>query len=177
MSRVRLEINLLPPVTKDQRRTRIYLQRIGSLLRVSIRMTIIVAVVLGVNAATYRYAKVILERNEPQALQTAESTKRLVAQSNASIRLADAWLGEYQPWTPLLRGFLGAVPGNISLTSLRLDEVVGGLVIRGGVTSRADVVNFKRQIEELEWVEEVQAPLSNFETGSEAVFSFTAIRK
>lgn len=171
------EINLLPPQARQERLTRVYLNRGGRLLRLVGGMVLLILVVQVAGGAGYLYAQRQLRADDAAGTKVASETRRLIASTNGTLQLANTWFTHHEPWTPLFRGMLAAVPGNIDLTSIRLNEDTGELGINGKVSSRTDVVNFQRQLEELEWVADVDAPLSNFETGAEAAFSFSIRRQ
>ncbi|MAF80868.1 hypothetical protein CL628_02535 [bacterium] len=171
------QINLLPPPVREERTARVYLNRVGRLLRVAAGMLLLLLLAQAAGGGAYLYAQRSLRADDAGGMEIASETRQLIASKNGTLGLADRWLQYYQPWTPLFRGMLAAVPSNIALTSIQLDEKTGALNIQGSVSTRVDVVNFRRQLEELEWVESVDAPLSNFETGDEASFSFAVKRQ
>ncbi len=171
------QINLLPPPVREERTARVYLNRVGRLLRVAAGMVLLMLLVQAAGGGAYLYAQRSLRADAPAGMEIASETRRFIASTNGTLRLADRWLQYYQPWTPLFGGILAAVPSNIALTSIKLDEQTGALNIKGNVSTRVDVVNFQRQLEKLEWVESVDAPLSNFEIGKEATFSFAVERQ
>jgi len=171
------QINLLPPAASELRTARVYMRRGGHLMRTTaIVLLLIVLSQLGGSGA-YFYTTSKMKAEDAAQTEVASEARQLVAAANATISMADAWFEYYQPWTPLFRGLLGAIPSNISLRTVELNEELGTLNIKGRVSTRVDVVNFQRQLEELDWVAGVEAPLSNFETGEDASFTFAVTRK
>lgn len=170
------EINLLPPAEQYTRKVRVYGRRAGVLIRVGILMTVALLLVQGVVIGGYYWATERLEVDGTPVLTAMQDTQQRVHVTNETIRMLAAWFGQYQPWSPLLRDVLGAIPSQIEFSSLSLNEEQQTLLMTGQVTNRVEVVNFQRQLEELPWVTDIVAPLSNFETGAEATFSFTVKR-
>ena len=100
-----------------------------------------------------------------------------VTKVNAQMGAVALWQQRHEPWTPLVPDILTAVPTGIVFTSLGVEAERPVMDIQGTFTKRETLVTFQRRLEDLSWVERVESPLSNFETGSAAQFTLLVFRK
>ena len=171
------EINLLPPARHRRRVVYSYISHIGHVLRVLLLLTLMVLMVLVttwlVNWSISRsYTAALAEGNGPE-----QGAVELVRAVNRTALKAAAWRIQHAAATEQLPDVMAALPADLHLTSLSYAEVDGTVTIKGVFTSRESLLAYQRALEELSWVERLEAPLKNFATGANSSFTFTLFRK
>lgn len=171
------EINLLPVPQQQQRRTQLYLYRLGQLLRradlaLIVLAGIVVAIYLGMESVSGSLAT----RATVPLSENTESAAR-IAEVNTLLATVDEYRQASDPWTTFVARVLAVMPADMQLTGLRVDAAAQQLTLAGRFTSRDSVVEYQRRLSTVDGVENVEAPLSNFATGGINNFSFTLTRK
>lgn len=171
------EINLLPPHVTQVRTARIYLSRLGRLTRFAIFLAIVLFAVIGMAyLVVWRTHQLIASEADHESERQVKVITQ-VQKVNAQLAAIAAWRTENVAWTPLVPEVLQVMPAGIELTSIGVTSAKQLLEVRGTFTRREILVAWQRRLEELAWVEKVESPLSNFQTGSNAQFSLLVFRK
>ncbi|MEX1997966.1 MAG: hypothetical protein WEA04_04840 [Candidatus Andersenbacteria bacterium] len=171
------EINLLPPAFQKLRRRRIYLVRIGELMRRIDFVIILIGIVFVALYGALFSLQANLERKLAAAGTTEQSTEERVRSVNELLTAVHSRTVPVLPWMPGVGQIIQLLPPSIVLTELRLDEVKNVLTIQGIFSDRQAIVKFEQEVAALPWVEKVEAPLRNFATGEKTEFTFTVTRK
>lgn len=170
------EINLLPPQIIQVRVGRIYLRQAGRLVRFVIFLAGLLLLLLGgVYIVIWRMQILVAaDRAADHDGQAAIATG--AGKVNAQLGALQNWRAANAEWTPLAPQVLLAMPDGVQLTSVSVDREKSLLEVKGIFSRREVLVTFQRRLEELAWVEKVESPLSNFETGRATQFSLLVYR-
>jgi hypothetical protein len=170
------EINLLPPSLQRVRLRRLYLKRSGKIFR---RLDIALGLILTMFIAVY-FLLQSTHANLTEQLTVSDTATTIpndIRATNELLTLINDRIKNTEALTPLIYDCLTTMPAGVVLSVVRVDEATGALILEGTFTSREDISIFQRRLEELPWVEAVDAPLKNFATGSQTSFSLTLTRK
>ncbi|MEX1112141.1 MAG: hypothetical protein WEC84_01650 [Candidatus Andersenbacteria bacterium] len=181
------EINLLPPGAKTGRVKRIYQRRGMRVYAVVVSGLLLVVAAYGSLWWVFERMSVVLE--QPQAVQNGAETIDQVSQENTFLRAVQQENASGEIWLPLVAEALGKAPTGIKVTSIELKRIVlptvdaegrqmvqRALALGGSADSRTAVVDYERALQNLEWVETVEAPLRNLANGEAISFSFTLFK-
>lgn len=171
------EINLLPPNVIQVRTGQIYLRQAGRLVRFMIFLSGLLLLLLGGVYIVIWQMQILVsaERAGDHGRQAAITTG--ASRVNVQLAALQGWRAANAEWTPLVPQVLGAMPEGVQLTSLSHDQEKSLLEVKGTFSRREVLVKFQRRLEELAWVEKVESPLSNFQTGRAAQFSLLVNRR
>lgn len=97
-------------------------------------------------------------------------TNRFVQSVHQHFKLHPAWI-------PLADDAISLAPSGIFFNTLQIDEDKQNIILSGVSSSRDATLLFEQKLKELSWVEEVEAPLQNFASGTSVNFTFTLKRK
>lgn len=171
------EINLLPPSTQLLRRRRLYLLRTGQIFRRIEIVVVLLAVVLGISWFFLRsHGASVAEKIDQTSLDEQKVIKD-VQTTTELVTTVHRHLETYPAWMPLVKSALEIMPADVKVTTLTIHDQNRTLAIQGIFTEREAVSRFQDDVRGLPWVEKVEAPLSNFATGTETGFSLTITRK
>lgn len=171
------EINLLPPTIIAARSLRIYLGRLGSLMRFIVFLAVVVLAATGLTYLVVWRTQHLVDSNIEAKNEHQEAIVAQVQKVNAQLAALEAWQKEHTVWTPYLPEILRSLPDGIGLSYIGVDSKKQSLELRGSFKRREDLVALQRRLEKLSWVERVESPLSNFQTGSDARFILLVWRK
>lgn len=170
------EINLLPHAQQTLRQRRLYLYRLGQLLR---RADIALVVLAGLMLTAYIGMESVQSSLRTTKIEKTQEDADLIAEV-AEINAMLAYVQEYRlaarPWTPVVTQAMTSMPEGMQLTSVEANDAAGQLTLKGQFTDREAVVEFQRRLAQLPEITHVEAPLSNFATGGASNFSFTLTR-
>jgi hypothetical protein len=170
------EINLLAPSIIKLRSWRIYWERLGHLLRFIIFLSgVLLLVIAGAYLVVWWTEQSLTNTTELGSAQSAAAVAE-VRRVNAQLAAVQAWQATNNPWTARLPAIFAVMPAGIELSYVGVKGDTQALELRGIFARRDALVSFQRQLEALPWVEAVEAPLSNFETGSDAEFQLRIVR-
>lgn len=171
------EINLLPLPLQLRRRRRIYLARLGRLLRHVMGVLLTGLLVVGgaylVAERVKRVTVDAVQHDDSQQQALLEEMRRV----NAQLGAVRQWREDHEPWLPQVEAALQELPAEVRLRAVAVTAAEDALELRGVFTSREALTLFQRRLEALPWVASVRAPLSNFATGEDNEFSLTLVRK
>lgn len=174
---MKAEINLLSPQAKRSRLRRLYLKSSGQILRAVIAGLVITIAAFGVIFGAIK----MMNENTTQLNGSDEVVNQDIiketVQLNNFLQAMQDWSSDSELWVARVGEVLKNMPAAMQLSEIKLVEETGVLQIRGTFTSREALISFQRVLEGLAWVKSVEAPLSNFATGSSATFRFNISAK
>lgn len=169
------DINLLPSSLIAERARRLALARVGHIIGRIYIILVFVLVVEGllyaafVSINTFVFSPVFPHASDSDTLQ---DTVRMV---NARAVAIQNWSMRHHGWTRDLPQVFGAMPPEILIRSLSVDDDERRLIVRGFTSSRNAVLGFQDALELLSWVDHVEAPLQNLAVGK-GEFTLTLFR-
>lgn len=170
---IKEDINLLPAYVKQLRIRLMYLSRLGRLLR---WVMVLLLLFSGALAATWFGVRDV-QRNVDQQLQSGDADRITPEQEvrgiNQLLGSIHAHIRAHPPLSPRMAEVVRLMPVEAGLTAMSFDAATPSLLIDGISSRRSDIIEFQQALEALPWVEAVEAPLSNFATGTRGLFSFT----
>lgn len=174
---LKTEINLLPPLVKQERFNGLVRQRLSRLYWWVVLLVVVVVFLLGGSYAVLYQANRRLQASVTTAVGTlaeTESTRQL----NQLIRAIQSRVVTNAPWSPLVAAVLELIPpAEVRLTYLEVATGTQLLQIQGAATNRAVVAALEQQLKEVVGIEKVEAPLTNLVLGQGGAFSFMLHRK
>lgn len=174
---MKTEINLLPQPLQLRRRRRIYLIRLGHMQRHVIGVLLTgLAVVVGaylVADRTKRLTVDAVQHNDSEYTAFVHELTKI----NTQLVAVRQWRDEHEPWIVQVETALQALPPDVRVREIQVEEHEASLELRGVFTSREALTLFQRRLEGLPWVTDVKAPLSNFATSERTQFSLTLLRQ
>ncbi len=173
---IKAEINLLPPVVKRERFSRLVWHQLARLYWWVVLIVMAMTVALGASWAVLHQMNQRLQAAAAQPSEQAEGTTA-VRGLNQLIRAMQSRVTSEAPWGPAVAAVLTVVPPELKLTDLTVAADKQQLVIEGTSANRAAVATLEERLKALDWVEKVEAPLTNLVLGREGAFSFTLQRK
>jgi hypothetical protein len=169
------EINLLPPKALKKRRQYLLLKRTGSLLRRVIILEIVLVFLVSIGiVANMKLEEIVMQKQEDlnmSQLEVKEKAKKI----NVFLNEIESWRNRYETWSPVIHGMLEVMPTGVKIDSVQASWD-GQVIFQGGFEDPSQIVTFRRELENLEGVKEVEAPLSNYSTGSDLKFKLVVIR-
>ena len=171
------EINLLAPRIIRLRTYRIYLDRVGHLIRFLLFLGGLLLAVLGGSYVVIRWTAASLTAQEGAGEDHTKATVAEAQRINAQLAGIKLWRDQHRPWTPHLPDVFEVMPVGVILTDVSVDADTQELTLRGTFPRREALVAFQRQLEALSWVATVKSPLSNFETGNDGQFTLHIARR
>jgi len=171
------EINLLAPALVAIRTQRIYLERLGHLLRFTIFAGVLVLAALAGSYVVVWRTRDSLSANRRSTADYHQSAVADVQRANAQLGAIADWVKANPPWTPLVADIFTTMPAEVTVRELSVKTEANALEIRGTAGKREALLAWQKQLEKLPWVELVKAPLSNFETAADSEFSLEVVRK
>lgn len=171
------EINLLPPPALHTRHVRMYTDRIGKLQRLVLLMLLLMLASLAIIYAVYAVINIRLEQQLEAARANDTITIERINDTNRRLHAAQNWIRNAHTTSSLVPDILAAAPAGVVLNEISYDSELNVFTIRGTLNARSAVLAYQRVLEEVAWVERVEAPLSNFTTGADAEFTFTLYSK
>lgn len=165
------EINLLPPEVRQAQVRQLYLFQLRRWLATTSGWLVLpLLVIVGAAGVAWQQGAIVRMYGETQVYMRPQ-VEQQIKEANRVIGAVDEWAGKNNPITPKLPYIFEAVPEGVVLTTLRLGDKGKSLTIFGRFPSREAFLAFQRQLEAIEWIEKVEAPLSNFASGGDNTFS------
>lgn len=168
------EINLLPPVIQDARMGKLYDARVASVYVAFVVAILLVGIGYAGSWGVLKLTLVEITRSLSSGV-AADSDKETRA-LNARIQFIHERLSGNPAFMPDVADALAVVPSDITITSIEIDHEDQTVYISGRATTRSAIVLFEERLQELSWVESVNAPLQNFASGPNVSFEFTITR-
>ncbi len=168
------EINLLPPRAVVTRRKLVVTRRLAKLMRRVLMGEAVLAVmiIIGLNA-NQTLGKIVAQQfSESSSKQSELQTE--VKQFNALIRDVNKWRSKYSAWSPMIKEILNALPEGVQINSLAAGET-GQITVQGEFENAEQIVSYQRKLEQISGVARVEAPLSNYSTGSNQQFKLIVV--
>ncbi len=170
-------INLLPPKIRHVRSISIYLSSVGRILHLVIMaLTLLLLITLTALWTAKKVGSIIEEKNSELVIGD-QGTRQKIEDINGFLRATEQTIDVTKPHLNFITEILEVVPAGIQLTGIALDETTGKILVSGLFNSRENVVTYQRRLEALPEVSQVNAPLSNFKTGSQSAFTFSIVRQ
>jgi Tfp pilus assembly protein PilN len=167
------DINLLPEAVKWKRLRRLYFQRLGKFLRLIIFVLIVaVGALMALGAVEYTLGAGV-DRELEQRRDDGDETRRQIQEINKFAQAFRAETKQLVPRTEQLEELLKIMPREIKLKALSSNKEEELFVVQGAAAESAALIALERRLEELPWVEKVEAPLQNFATEERGEFLFT----
>lgn len=171
------EINLLSPQVRADRIRSVTTRRMMALA--DALLVCVVLVVCSYGAAWWALLQV--SASVIQQAHTNEKEYQAIEEELQDIHsvftAVHEKVSQHPLWTPLIPDVLTAVPSGILLTKVTLSETPRALSLVGRATQGSAIVQYQRALEELSWVDHVDAPLQNFAVSPEATVTLTVFRK
>lgn len=183
------EINLLPPAAAHERMRAMYNRRVVRLYNtVFVGLLLVLTSYASVYGQSY-YARQQLSISSGVAGADDEVVQQ-IADANLLLRVVGEEVKKKTHWLPFLAEVLGEMPAEMRVESIELDRFAApnptgsdipvikrSLVLKGTSATRTAVVEFERTLEDLTWVESVEAPLQNLANGNNISYQFTIFPK
>lgn len=174
---IHTDINLLPKPLRVARLRRIYWSRVGKLLnRIYVLLVIIIILQIVIWLAFNSIFR-SLQLASDQGGATESNVVGQVAEINRLLVGVDGAAKELAPWTLQVDEMLELVPSGMQVTNVKVAKDTDIIVVSGAATAQEVQVDFKQRVEQLSWVQRVDAPLENFAVGPEAGWSFSIYRQ
>lgn len=171
------EINLLPPAIKDDRLQRIYWSRIGNVIKRIIVIMVVFTGALGAMLGILYREQTILETTLAHETQSDQNIEKDVKDINRLLETINTHVQTQVSFSNRLPEIMRVMPESISMITLRVTSEPPTLVIEGIAASRTMLLDFQKKLEQLSWVDHVEAPLQNLATGSQGAFQVSIFPK
>ncbi len=126
------------------------------------------------------WSKFFLERNlsdwQEQSILVAQNRLHLtdkVGSLNKDIRDLNTVQGDYVIWSRVIAEFAKLVPKGSRIDELIIDTNGSTFLLRGFSTTRSELLEFEKNLEKSDLVEELNAPLSNLLSPRDIEFNFS----
>jgi len=170
------EINLLPAPLRAKRVAKAYLNSVNRLFG---RLWVLLLLVVLAEGAIFLVVRSVdnsFSRNNDQALEAGVDVEEMAIVTNKFLDEFNERLNNSILWTDLLDDVFKIMPDSVILQEVSSDGDKS-LVVVGESARRSDMIDFQKKLESLEWVDNVNAPLSNFTVGSDRSFEFKVFIK
>jgi len=169
------ELNLLPPVRRQQLQQESALVNISRLIR-RIIIAFAVLTLVGVTAAVFF---VVTSGATPQTVALKESLsqyqqlRRDINSQNARLTAITQLTRQRITWSDVIGKLLGSLPPGVTLQQITADSTNSRLLIIGQASSRDVLVTLDQQLRSAAWISHVDAPADNLLERTNPSFTFT----
>lgn len=171
------EINLLPARLVRERVRVVYLARGRQLVRLALGLASLMVVGQMSVLAFYLALARIGDAGQAVRASAGRDVPRAVAETNRLLAAIQTQAQGQIVWSKRLGEVLAVVAQPLTVHELGVEEQSNALVIEGTAPSAAAVETLQQSLEDLPWVQRVEAPLTNYVVKPEATFSLTVIGK
>jgi hypothetical protein len=171
------DINLLPVYAQQLRIRLLYLSRLGSMLRWILLLLVLFSGALGAMWVGVRDVQRGVDRQLSSEGSEEVSVEQRVRDINQLLGSIHAYIRTHPALSLRIVDVVRLLPSDAGITAMRFDATTSSLQVEGISSARSDILEFQQALEGLAWVETVEAPLSNFATGTRGIFSFTILFK
>lgn len=169
------EINLLPPIVKRERFSRLVQQQLSRLYWWVVVVTSVTTVALGISWFVLQQTN---HRLQTAAGETSQRTEGAAVRNlNQLVRAMHSRIAVREPWGRAVTDVLTVVVPELQLLQLEVPAGTQQLLVTGVSANRAAVADLEQRFKGLVWVEKVEAPLANLVLGGDGIFTFTLQRK
>lgn len=171
------EINLLPVALQTKRLHKSYGASLRHLLR---RLIILLLLLVLAEIAVWGVFLAInrsVNKTKDLAVESGLDVLGQVDRTNSFVGQFERRLADFKMWSDTLDSVFGVTPELVTITQITVDEGTESIELNGQSPSQADLIDFQARLEQLSWVIDVEAPLSNFEIGLKSDYTLTVITK
>lgn len=175
-------INLLPTEARQERMQKVYLRRFKAIYTSVCVAIVIIAIGYGAEFGYFMYANNIAQKELSAVDAEAGNTMEETQEINRVFSATKARLVDKRTWLPDIAEALRLAPSGIKITGISVDpdkrdEKKVLLAITGVSNSRSATLQYQQRLQEVSWIQDLEAPLQNFASGPGVEFTFTITRK
>lgn len=170
-------LNLLSPDKKQHLKRMVNFQLIKKLIEISL-------IFLSLLGITFLGGQWTLESHFTQIVGNIVSANNKFAKTNLEIKSINLNLTqsekiqkEYSLWTSLLEELSQAIPDNVTLGQLTLNNQNKTLTISGTASAREDLLLLKDNLEKISWIEKADIPSEQLTQKNNIQFSISPTLK
>lgn len=168
------DINLLPPLEKEERRRQQYSRQLSRVYRRLVVASLFLYVAMGAAwGLAWQKKQSLGELNS--ASEAQENTVREVTEVNQLVQALDQRIHDRVVWSGAVQDIVRVIPAGIKIEALRSGTGGSTLEFSGVSSSRAAVLELESRIKALPQILRVEAPLKNFALGPDGKFSLTVV--
>lgn len=173
-----INLNLLPPSSKQRVRDRAYLIIIKNTVITLIVLMIINSVAV-VGVRYYLDFRVKTLENEIEQLRASQNNTQSLNEAIDSVNQKSSYLknvnNNYVYWSDKLLDMTQLIPNGINLTTVSIDAEAMILSIAGHSATRNELLTYKEHLEKLSYLSSINLPITNLTTQTDIVFQITAM--
>lgn len=167
-------LNLLSPEKRQHLKRMINFQFTKNLLEVLVFFLSIICIsLLGGQWTLEDYFNKLADHVVTVSNRYGESNQQIKT-INQQIKQIEIIQKEYHDWTPYLAELSSIVPTGITLNTLSLDQNSGELTLTGDAQTRNNLLDLKKQLETLDWVDVIIIPPTQLTERTNIKFSLSS---
>lgn len=167
------DINLLPPSALFAQTRQLYWRQAQRLVLLVIGWLVLGLAIMGVSWYLALENMRTNGVNMNDAVDTSSLVTEEVREANQVLRVAQNWMNGWSSVVDRVPAIVEAVPAGVEISSISFSEEDNALMVKGSSNAREKVLEYQEKLQLLEFVDKVEAPLSNFASGVKISFSFT----
>lgn len=167
------DINLLPPLALFSQTRQLYWRQAQRLALLVIGWLVLGLVIMGVSWYLALENMRTNGINKNDAVDTNSLVMEEVKEANQILRVAQSWMNSWRSVVDQVPAIAEEAPAGVEISSISYSEEDDALTVKGSSSTRDKVLEYQENLQLLEFVDKVEAPLSNFASGVKMSFSFT----
>jgi len=167
-------LNLLSPEKRQHLKRMINFQFTKNLLEVLVFFLSIICIsLLGGQWTLEDYFNKLADHVVTISNRYGESNQQIKT-INQQITQIELVQKEYYSWTPRLVELSSVIPTGVTLDSLSLNQKTGELTLTGGALARNNLLDLKKQLETLDWIDVINIPPTQLTEKTNIKFSLSS---